>query len=124
MKDDPKNKLAKGLRKELTEAEALERGLDRLYASLQPPFGAENRLNDRLMAITDPAQAFDESELVLDGGPQTGPYSFEEALAQQRTDDAEAGSDLLAAGLEEGPIEEQTEENQKSLQPDADDTDS
>ncbi|XAL98930.1 hypothetical protein OT109_15250 [Phycisphaeraceae bacterium D3-23] len=122
MKDDPKTKLAKGLRKELIEAEALERDLDRLYATLQPPYGAQNRLENRLMAILDQGEAFSESDLVLDGGAETGPYSFEEALAQQQADD-DAGSDLLAAGLEEGPIEDPSEEKEKSVQPDAEDDD-
>ncbi|MFI4860901.1 MAG: hypothetical protein ACIAXF_09500 [Phycisphaerales bacterium JB063] len=115
MTDEQKTKLAKGLRKELTEAEALERDLDRLFASLQPPYGAQNRLENRLMAILDPAQAFDESDLVLDGGADQGPYSFEQALAQQQAQDAETGSDLLAAGLEEEPIEE----TDAQVQPDA-----
>lgn len=110
MTDDKKDKLALGLRKELTEAQCLEQDLDRLFGSLQPPYGAQ----DRLQAILAPTQAFSEQDLVLDGGLPDGPYSFEDALAQQDLADAEAGSDLLAAGLEEEPIDE-------PVQPDSDD---
>lgn len=107
MTDDKQDKLARGLRKELTEAEALERDLDRLFESLQPPYGAQ----DRLMALLQPP-AFSESDLVLDREPIDGPYSFEQALAEQQAQldaDQAAGSDLLAAGLEEEPIEESDE---------------
>jgi len=114
MTDDKKQKLARGIRKELTEAQALEQDLDRLFGSLQPPYGAQ----DRLQAKIDPAQAFSEQDLVLDAGLPDGPYSFEEALAQQQADD-EAGSDLLAAGLEEEPIDEK---NDDPVQPDPDDS--
>jgi len=111
MTDDKKQKLARGIRKELTEAQALEQDLDRLFGALQPPYGAQ----DRLQAILDPAQAFSEQDLVLDGGLPDGPYSFEDALAQQEAaNDSETGSDLLAAGLEEEPIDE-------PVQPDSDD---
>lgn len=107
MTDDKQDKLARGLRKELTEAEALERDLDRLFESLQPPYGAQDRLMAQLQA-----PAFSESELMLDSEPIDGPYSFEQALAEQQAQldadqaDQAAGSDLLAAGLEEEPIEE------------------
>lgn len=107
MTDDKQDKLARGLRKELTEAEALERDLDRLFESLQPPYGAQ----DRLMAQLQPP-AFSERDLVLDREPIDGPYSFEQALAEQQAQldvDQAAGSDLLAAGLEEEPIEEPDE---------------
>ena len=107
MTDDKKAKLARGLRRELTEAQCLEQDLDRLFGALQPPYGAQ----DRLQAILDPAQAFSEQDLVLDGGLPDGPYSFEDALAQQEAaNDSETGSDLLAAGLEEEPIEEKIDE--------------
>lgn len=108
MTDDKQDKLARGLRKELTEAEHLEQGLDRLFESLQPPYGAQDRLLANLLQ-PDPPAAFDESDLVLDGGVSDGPYSFEAALARQQAEqeaDEAAGSDLLAAGLEEEPIDD------------------
>jgi hypothetical protein len=107
MTDDKQDKLARGIRKELTEAEALERDLDRLFGSLQPPYGAQDRLMAQLQQ-----PAFSERDLVLDREPIEGPYSFEQALAEQEAlreaeqADQVAGSDLLAAGLEEEPIEE------------------
>lgn len=85
---------------ELREAEALEGGLTRLFASLQPPYGAAQRLLAKLEG------AFHESQLTLD---DAGPYSFEQAAALMGTDQAEADKlipDLLAAGLEEQPIDE------------------
>lgn len=118
MTDDKQDKLARGLRKELTEAEALERDLDRLFESLQPPYGAQ----DRLMAQLQPP-AFSERDLVLDREPIDGPYSFEQALAEQQAQldadqaDQAAGSDLLAAGLEEEPIEEPDEPAQSDQGP-------
>lgn len=90
MKKQDKKNLAKKLR----EAEAIESSLTRLFGSLQPPFAA----SDRLQAKLD--NQFHESQLTLN---DTGPYSFEQAMqdAQQDTE-----SDLLAAGLEEEPIED------------------
>lgn len=98
MTDHGKNDLGK----ELKEAEKVESSLTRLFASLQPPFGAKDRLLAKL------ADGFHESQLTLD---EAGPYSFEQAarLAQA---DREAGSDLLAAGLEEEPIEDELDEEQ------------
>lgn len=112
--NDKKGKLAKGLRNELTEAEALERDLDRLFESLKPPYGAQ----DRLMARLEQPKAFTEQDLILDGGVIEGPYSFEQALADQQAADEVKGNDLLAAGLEEEPIEEKKHD---SVQPDDED---
>jgi len=87
---------------ELKEAEKVESTLTRLFASLQPPFGAKDRLLAKL------SDGFHESQLTLD---DAGPYSFAEAarLAQA---DQHAGSDLLAAGLEEEPIEDELDDDE------------
>ena len=79
--------------RELREAEALESALTRLFASLQPPYGAAQRLLAKIDG------AFHESQLTLD---DDGPFSFEQAAAER---DAASGSDLLAAGLEESEID-------------------
>ena len=80
---------------ELREQEVTERGLTAFFASIVPPFGAKERL---LVALDN---AFTESMLTLD---DHGPYSFEQAAAMAQID--EVTTDLLAAGLEEGPIDE------------------
>lgn len=90
MTDQTKNNIAR----ELREAEKFESELTRLFESLQPPFAA----SDRLLARLDGA-GFHESELTLN---DAGPYSFEQAVAEREA----AGSDLLAAGLEEQEIDE------------------
>lgn len=85
------------LAQELREAEAFEAALTRLFASLQPPYGAKERL---LARLTD---CFHESQLTLH---DTGPYSFEQHAAQA---EQEQTTDLLAAGLEEeNPEEDET----------------
>ena len=94
MTDQPKN----NLKRELREAEKVETGLTQLFASLQPPAGAAQRLQARL-------GGFHESQLTLD---DSGPYSFEEAAAMAELDAAD--SDLLAAGLEEEPVEDDEDE--------------
>ncbi len=76
--------------RELREAERLEAGLTGFFASLQPPAGAA----ERLLARFEHGE-FHESQLTLDDGP----YSFE--LAAHAQEQETAGSDLLAAGLEE-----------------------
>lgn len=81
--------------RELREQVATERGLTVLFASIVPPFGAQQRLLAKL------DNAFHESMLTLD---DHGPYSFEEAAAMAQID--EVTTDLLAAGLEEEPIDE------------------
>ena len=80
--------------RELREAERLEAGLTGFFASLQPPAGASERLMAQL------GEGFHESQLTLDDGP----YNFELAARAQEQDPA--GSDLLAAGLEEQVIDE------------------
>lgn len=80
---------------ELRQAEQMESALTRLFSSLQPPHGAADRLLAKLEGT------FHESELTLD---DSGPYSFQEAAAMAEFD-AKA-SDLLAAGLEEEPVDE------------------
>ena len=95
MSDQKKN----NLKRELKEAEKLESGLTHLFGSLQPPMGAAQRLQAKLVG-----GAFHESELTLD---DTGPFSFEQAAAAAERD--EQGSDLLAAGLEEEPVEDEEE---------------
>ncbi|MBX2850546.1 MAG: hypothetical protein KTR15_02225 [Phycisphaeraceae bacterium] len=81
--------------RELREQEATESGLTLFFASLVPPFGAKERLLDKL------DNTFHESMLTLD---DQGPYSFEEAAAMAQID--EVTTDLLAAGLEEEPIDD------------------
>jgi hypothetical protein len=81
--------------RELREQEAAESGLTLFFASIVPPHGAK----ERLLAKLD--NTFHESMLTLD---DQGPYSFEEAAAMAQID--EVTTDLLAAGLEEGPIDE------------------
>lgn len=81
--------------RELREQEATETGLTLFFASIVPPHGAK----ERLLAKLD--NTFHESMLTLDDG---GPYSFEEAAALAQID--EVTTDLLAAGLEEGPVDE------------------
>lgn len=83
------------IERELREQEATESGLTLFFASLVPPFGAR----ERLLAKLD--NAFHESMLTLDDG---GPFSFEDAAAMAQIDDVT--TDLLAAGLEEEPIDE------------------
>lgn len=91
MTDQDPNNIARQLR----EAESLEAALTRLFAALTPPFGAAQRLLAKLDG------AFHESQLTLD---DAGPYSFEQAAALAQFD-ADM-PDLLAAGLEEEPIDE------------------
>lgn len=93
MTDQPKD-----IGSELRQAEALEAGLTRAFASLQPPSGAIERLLAKLAELE-----FNESQLTLD---QNDPYNFEQALLAQQQDAEYEGSDLLAAGLEEEPIDE------------------
>lgn len=83
------------LDRELREQESTERGLTAIFASIIPPAGAKERLLGKL------DNTFTESMLTLDDG---GPYSFEEAAALAQID--EVTTDLLAAGLEEGPIDD------------------
>lgn len=83
------------LDRELREQEATEASLTQIFASIVPPAGAKERLLGKLEC------AFTESMLTLD---DDGPYSFEEAAAMAQID--EVTTDLLAAGLEEGPIDE------------------
>ena len=97
MTDQPMDNLAR----ELREAEKLEKGLTRSFSALQPPYGASQRL---LAKLGD--HAFHESQLTLD---DAGPYSFEKAFAQAQAD--EAGTDLLAAGLEEQPLDEEDDQD-------------
>lgn len=85
---------APNLARELHEAETLESALTQVFAMLEPPQGAKQRL----LAVLE-ADGFHESQLTLDAGE---PYSFEEALIAQQY----VGTDLLAAGLEEEPIDE------------------
>lgn len=81
--------------RELREQEATEKGLTRFFAAIVPPAGAKERLLGKLDS------AFHESMLTLD---EAGPYSFAQAAAMAQRDDAT--TDLLAAGLEEEPIDE------------------
>ncbi|MEO0475042.1 MAG: hypothetical protein AAF085_03585 [Planctomycetota bacterium] len=81
--------------RELREQEATESGLTLFFASLVPPFGARERLLDQLDNV------FHESMLTLD---DDGPYSFEQAAAMAQID--EVTTDLLAAGLEEEPFDD------------------
>ena len=90
---DPTNNIAS----ELREAERVESLLTRLFASIQPPIGALERLLAKLRDAS-----FHESELTLD---DSGPYSFEQAAQFERFE-----SDLLAAGLDEEEIDEDDEE--------------
>ena len=83
------------LDRELREQEATEAGLTQIFASIVPPAGAKARLLGKL------DNAFTESMLTLDDG---GPFSFEEAAALAQID--EVTTDLLAAGLEEEPIDD------------------
>lgn len=80
---------------ELREQEATESGLTALFTSIVPPTGAKARLLGKL------ENAFTESMLTLDNA---GPFSFEEAAALAQID--EVTTDLLAAGLEEEPIDD------------------
>ena len=91
MTDQNKNPIDR----ELREQEATECGLTLFFASIVPPFGAKERLLDTL------DNAFTASMLTLD---DQGPYSFEHAAAMAQID--EATTDLLAAGLEEEPIDD------------------
>lgn len=83
------------IERELREQEVTEAGLTRLFETVVPPAGA----HARLLAKLD--NAFHESMLTLDDG---GPFSFAEAAAMSQIDDAT--TDLLAAGLEEEPIDD------------------
>ncbi|MFN3168999.1 MAG: hypothetical protein ACE37H_18275 [Phycisphaeraceae bacterium] len=96
----PTNDPIDDLARELREAEKLERGLDRALSAVQPPFGAVQRLMAKLGE-----GVFHESQLTLD---DAGPYSFEKAAAAQARADAER-TDLLAAGLEEQEIDDETD---------------
>lgn len=89
------------LARELREAEALEAGLAKVFASVQPPAGAVERLLARLAELP-----FHESQLTLDDAE---PYSFEQALRAQTqpSEPSHEGTDLLAAGLEEEPIDDE-----------------
>lgn len=89
------------LDRELREQEITETGLTRVFASIVPPTGAKERLLSKL------DNAFTESMLTLDDG---GPYSFEQAAAMAQID--EATTDLLAAGLEEEPIDDELDEEE------------
>ncbi len=91
MNDQTQNNIAR----ELRESEILEAGLSRLLGTIVPPMGATDRLMSRLSEAS-----FHESQLTLD---DAGPYSFEEAA---KAAELFAGSDLLAAGLEEEEINE------------------
>lgn len=86
---------------ELREQEATEAGLTRCFETIAPPAGAKARLLSKLDS------AFTESMLTLD---DNGPYSFEEAAAMAQID--EATTDLLAAGLEEEPLDEAIDEEE------------
>lgn len=83
------------IERELREQEATESGLTRFFETLAPPAGAQARLLAKL------DNAFTESMLTLD---DQGPFSFEQAAAMAQID--EVTTDLLAAGLEEEPIDE------------------
>ena len=83
------------IERELREQEATETGLTAFFASIVPPAGAKARLLGEL------ENAVTESMLTLDDG---GPFSFEEAAAMAQID--EGTTDLLAAGLEEEPIDD------------------
>jgi len=89
------------IERELREQEATENGLTRLFETIVPPAGAR----ERLLAKLD--NAFTESMLTLD---DRGPYSFEEAAAMAQID--EATTDLLAAGLQEEPIDDELDEEE------------
>lgn len=89
------------IERELREQEATENGLTRFFETIVPPAGAKARLLARLDS------AFHESMLTLD---DAGPYSFEEAAALAQID--EATTDLLAAGLEEEPIDDELDEEE------------
>jgi|GEM_PF-3000825 len=91
MTDQNNNSLAR----ELRGAESLEAALTRMFAAMQLPHGAAQRLLAKLEGT------FHESQLTLD---DAGPYSFEMAAAQARFD--ANMPDLLAAGLEEDQIDE------------------
>lgn len=106
MTDQPINNITNDLGRELREAEKLEKGLSRMFESLQPPFASAQSL---LAQLGD--GGFHESQLTLD---DAGPYSFEEAAAQAqvKSQDKAAGSDLLAAGLEEQAIEDGESEDE------------
>jgi len=94
------NLASENLARALREAEALEAGLAKVFASIEPAAGAAERLLARLAELP-----FHESQLTLDDAE---PYSFEQALRAQTQPSAPSheGSDLLAAGLEEQPIDE------------------
>lgn len=83
------------IEQELREQEAMENGLARFFETLAPPAGAKARLLSKL------ENAFTESMLTLD---DQGPFSFEQAAAMAQIDDVT--TDLLAAGLEEEPIDD------------------
>ncbi|MGB1124066.1 MAG: hypothetical protein ACPG4Q_02575 [Phycisphaeraceae bacterium] len=83
------------IERELREQEVTESGLTRFFETIAPPAGAKARLMARL------EDAFTASMLTLD---DQGPYSFEEAAAMAQID--EVTTDLLAAGLEEEPIDD------------------
>lgn len=80
---------------ELRQQEATETGLTGFFATLEPPYGARQRLLAKLDGV------FHESQLTLN---DAGPYSFADHAALT---DADADvPDLLAAGLEEEPVDE------------------
>lgn len=89
------------IERELREQEAAESGLTAFFASIVPLAGAKTRLLETLdIALT-------ESMLTLD---DAGPYSFEEAATLAQID--EVTTDLLAAGLEEEPIDDDDVDDQ------------
>ena len=111
---DDKDKLSESLQSEFARMQDLETGLDQAFGSLQPPYGADQRL----MSALQEAQAFQESDLTLDK-ELAGPYSFEQAAAQQQAHQ-DSDTDLLAAGLEEGPVEPIESIDQEAQTDDAD----
>ncbi|MEM9021207.1 MAG: hypothetical protein AAGC44_11625 [Planctomycetota bacterium] len=96
----PQN-LPESLRRELLAAERLESGLTALLSRLEPPYGAI----ERLLAKIQPS--FHEHDLMLDGGYDQ-PINFQQAIAAMQAD--QDTDDLLAAGLEEEPLDESIEE--------------
>ena len=83
------------IERELREQEVAENGLTRFFETIAPPAGAEARLLAKL------DNAFHESMLTLD---DNGPFSFEQAAAMAQID--KVTTDLLAAGREEEPIDD------------------
>jgi len=106
MKEDL-DKLSSDLRKQLQGLESLERLLDSAYGGLEPPAGAVEQLLGQLAgAVAESESAFSEADLMLDQAADTGPINFEQAVARMQSEDTDDhGSDLLAAGLEEEPVQ-------------------